>query len=93
MITWQDPVALALATLLIVLGLRWRHVLIKRGQAPHCTQCTADASAPAPRKAQPDRALDARKAQPDRAFDARARPTRIDVKQLRIGRGRPRLRS
>ena len=42
MITWQDPVALALAALLIGLSLWWRRWLIKRGSAPHCVQCTAD---------------------------------------------------
>lgn len=42
MITWQDPVALALAASLIGLSLWWRRWLIKRGSAPHCVQCTAD---------------------------------------------------
>lgn len=45
MITWQDPVALALAASLIGLSLWWRRWLIKRGSAPHCVQCTADSGA------------------------------------------------
>lgn len=45
MITWQDPVALALAASLIGLSWWWRRWLIKRGSAPHCVQCNADQGA------------------------------------------------
>jgi hypothetical protein len=65
MITWQDPVALALAALLFMLSLWWRRSLVKRGEAPHCTQCTAGELAQAP-----------------------AKPTRVDVSQLRLSRRR-----
>ena len=50
MITWQDPVALALAALLVASAWLWRKALIQRGSAPHCTQCKADAVAPTPPK-------------------------------------------
>ena len=43
MTNWQDPVALALAAALVGLSLWWRHRLIARGEASHCTQCSADA--------------------------------------------------
>ena len=47
MITWQDPIAIALAGLLVALSLLWRRALIRRGTAPHCTQCSSgDAAAP-----------------------------------------------
>jgi len=42
MTSWQDPVALALAAALAGLSLWWRHRLIARGEASHCTQCSAD---------------------------------------------------
>ncbi len=45
MITWQDPVALTLATLLVGGALWFRRWLIKRGEGGHCAQCTVgDAS-------------------------------------------------
>ncbi len=45
MITWQDPVALTLATLLVGGALWFRRWLIKRGEGGHCAQCTVGASA------------------------------------------------
>lgn len=45
MTSWQDPVALALAAALVGLSLWWRHRLIARGEASHCTQCSADSGA------------------------------------------------
>jgi len=44
--TWQDPVALGLAALIIGLALWWRHSLIKRGEGTHCAQCTVGDAAP-----------------------------------------------
>lgn len=53
MITWQDPVALALAVLIVVLALWWRRSLIKRGEGTHCGQCTAGDANPTPRIQKP----------------------------------------
>jgi len=48
-ITWQDPVALTLAALIVVLAWWWRRSLIRRGEGTHCSQCTVGDKAPAPR--------------------------------------------
>ncbi len=53
MITWQDPVALSLAALIVGLALWWRRTLIKRGEGTHCSQCTIGDAAPAPRTQKP----------------------------------------
>jgi len=53
MITWQDPVALALAVLCISLALWWRRALIKRGEGTHCQQCTVGDAAPTARTQKP----------------------------------------
>lgn len=68
MITWQDPVALSLAALLVGGALWFRRWLIKRGEGGHCAQCTVGDEAP----------------------KAAAKPTIIDVSQLRIGSSRAR---
>lgn len=79
MITWQDPVALSLAALLVGGALWFRRWLIKRGEGGHCAQCTLGTAAGG------DTATVG-----DEAPKAAAKPTIIDVSQLRIGSSRAR---
>ncbi len=53
MITWQDPVALTLATLLVGGALWFRRWLIKRGEGGHCAQCTVGDATDAPKVTKP----------------------------------------
>jgi len=53
MITWQDPVALALAALIVIAALGWRRWLIKRGAGTHCAQCTVGEAKPTTRVHKP----------------------------------------
>lgn len=39
--TWQDPVAIALAALVFVAALAWRRRLSRRGQSAGCASCTS----------------------------------------------------
>jgi hypothetical protein len=73
-ITWQDPVALGLAALLVGLAWWWRRWLIRRGQAPQCTQCQATGRE---RERAGERAA------------VRPPPASIPVERLRLSRARP----
>jgi len=72
--SWQDPVALALAAALAGLSLWWRHRLIARGEASHCTQCSADSGG-----AKSETGTEAKRP---------GRPQTVALGALRIGRKR-----
>jgi hypothetical protein len=52
--TWQDPVAIVLATIVFFAALIWRRRLIRNGDRAGCTSCASPAPT-APRKKTPQR--------------------------------------